>query len=46
MNMSFTSYQIKVGAAKDHGKNYMEDRSPLVHHLLHNGLLLPVKVRK
>ena len=28
----------KVSAAKDHGKNYMKDRPPLVHHLLRNCL--------
>ena len=30
----------KVNAAKDHGKNYMRDKSPLVRHLLRDGLLL------
>ena len=30
----------KVSAPKDYGKNYMNDRPSLVHHLLHNGLLL------
>ena len=39
--MSFIFYQItKVSTAKDHGKNYMKDRPPLVHHLLHNRLFL------
>ena len=28
----------KVSAAKDHGKNYMRDRPPLVGRLLRNGL--------
>ena len=31
----------KVNTAKDHGKNYMKDRPPLVHHLLRNCLLEP-----
>ena len=31
----------KVSTAKDHGKNYMKDRPPLVRHLLHNRLLIP-----
>ena len=30
----------KVSAAKDHGKNYMKDRPPLVRHLLRNRLFL------
>ena len=30
----------KVNAAKDHGKNYMKIRPPLVRHLLRNRLLL------
>ena len=29
----------KVSTAKDHGKNYIKDRPPLVRHLLRNGLL-------
>ena len=29
----------KVSTAKDHGKNYMKDRPPLVRHLVHNCLL-------
>ena len=29
----------KVRTAKDHGKNYMKDRPPLVRHLLRNCLL-------
>ena len=41
VNMSFISHQIKkVSTAKDHGKNHMEDRPPLVRHLLRNRLLL------
>ena len=28
----------KVSSAKDHGKNCMKDRPPLVHHLLRNRL--------
>ena len=37
MNISFISYQIrKVSTEKDHGKNYMKDRPPLVRHLLRN----------
>ena len=38
MNMSFISYQIKVSTAKDHGKNYVKDRPPLVRQLLRNCL--------
>ena len=34
MNMSFTPCQIKIISAKDHSKNYMKDRPPLVLHLL------------
>ena len=29
----------KVSTAKDHGKNYVEDRPPLARHLLRNYLL-------
>ena len=29
----------KVSTAKDHGKNYMKDRPPLVRHFLRNRLL-------
>ena len=29
----------KVSAAKDHGENYMNDKKPLVRHLLRNDLL-------
>ena len=28
----------KVRAAKDHGRNYMKDRPPLILHYLRNGL--------
>ena len=38
MDMSFTSYHKKVSAAKDHGKIFTKDKSPLVLHLLRNGL--------
>ena len=34
---------IKVSAAKDHGKNYIKDMPALVHHLLRNGLLIEFK---
>ena len=30
----------RVSSAKDHGKNYMKDRPPLVRHLLRKCLLL------
>ena len=33
----------KVSGAKDHGKNYIKVRPPLVRHLLHNGLLFLLK---
>ena len=36
--MSFIAYQIKVSGAKDHGKNYIEVRPPLVRHLLSIGI--------
>ena len=35
----------KVSAAKDHGKNYMRDKPPLVCHLSHNGLLVLDAIR-
>ena len=35
----YTLPNKKVSAAKDHGKNYMKDRPPLVRHLLRNRLL-------
>ena len=31
--MSFIAYQIKISGAKDHGKNYIKVRPPLVRHL-------------
>ena len=34
----------KVSTAKDHGKNYMRYRPPLVRHLLRNGLLYEHKL--
>ena len=41
MNISLTSYQIKnVSITKGHGKNYMNDRPPLVRNPLRNCLLL------
>ena len=42
VNMSFIAYQIKIiGGAKDHGKNYIKVRRPLVRNLLRNRLLMP-----
>ena len=35
-----TLWNAKVGAAKDHGENYMKVRPPLVHHLQRNRLLV------
>ena len=38
--MSFMAYQIKkLSGAKDHGKNYIKVRPPLVRHLLRNRLV-------
>ena len=38
VNMGFIFYQIEVTGAKDHGKNYIKVRPPLVRHLLRNRL--------
>ena len=35
----YTLPNKKVSAAKDHGKNYMKDRPPLIRHLLRDRLL-------
>ena len=43
MEFEFTSHQQKVGISKDHGKNYITVRPPLVGHLysyFHNGCQL------
>ena len=36
----------KVSGAKDHGKNYIKIKSPLVRHLLCRCLLLPAILRR